>query len=321
VDSGTSLLTVGQAVLGLALLYVGGEALVRGASALALRLGLSPLAVGLTVVAFATSAPELVVCVDAALSGANDIAVGNVVGSNISNVGLILGLAALVRPAAVEAKVVKLDAPLMIAACGVLALVLADGRVSRLEGALLLTGLVGYVAFTFWQARRESGRVQAAAGAVLGPGRRSGVAASVLLALAGLALLVAGGHVLVAAAVALATAFGVSQATIGLTVVAVGTSLPELATSLVASAKGEGDIAVGNVVGSNLFNVLGIAGTTALVHPLGRGALTGLDLGVMVGLAAALPVLLYTRLDLARAEGATLLAVYVGYVVWLLASG
>jgi cation:H+ antiporter len=306
------------ALVGLALLYFGGEWLIRGASTLAIRLGVSSLAIGLTVVAFGTSAPELVVSVDAALSGANDVAVGNVVGSNIANIALILGLAALLRPAKVEAKILRVDAPIMILVSFALLAVMADGRASRLEGCLLLVGLTAYTVFTFWEAGRESQQVREEF-ASAAPEPRAGASASALFVVAGFASLVVGGHLLVTAAVELATLLGMSQAAIGLTIVAIGTSLPEFATSVMASLRGNGDIAIGNVVGSNIFNILGILGLTAVIHPLELGAITWLDLGAMVGFACVLGVLLLTRLQLGRAEGAFLLAGYISYTSWLLA--
>lgn len=310
-----------QAVAGLVMLYYGGEWLVRGASALAARLGVSALAIGLTVVAFGTSAPELVVSLDAALSGANDISVGNVVGSNIANVALILGLAIVVTPAVVESRIIRVDAPLMIAASLALLAVLADGVASRVEGAVLLAALAAYVVLTFRQARRESaavrGEFETAAPA---PPSGPGPAGSLALVGLGLGLLVGGGHWLVTAAVTFATAVGISQAVIGLTVVAVGTSLPELATSLIAAARGQGDIAIGNVIGSNLFNILGILAITALVHPLERGAITWTDLGVMTALAVLVTVFLATGRRLTRVEGAVLLGAYVAYTGHLAAA-
>jgi len=206
-----------QAAGALALLYIGGEALVRGASALAAHMGVSPLAIGLTVVAFGTSAPELAVSIDAALAGANDISVGNVVGSNIANVALILGLAALIRPMAVQAKVVFLDSPVMILVSLLLLAVLANGEASRLEGALIAASLVVYVVFTLWEARREPGLIREEFSSAVPPATLA-VPWSLLLVVAGLALLTGGGHVLVTAAVSLAASAGVSQAAIGLTI-------------------------------------------------------------------------------------------------------
>lgn len=305
-------------LVGLVLLFFGGEWLIRGASALASRLGVSSLAIGLTVVAFGTSAPELVVSVDAALSGANDLSVGNVVGSNIANIALILGLAALLRPTKVEAKVLRIDAPIMLLASFALLAVMSDGRASRFEGCLLLVGLIAYAVFTFWEAGRESERVREEF-ASAAPALRPRASVSGFLVVAGIACLVVGGHLLVTAAVKLATLLGMSQATIGLTIVAIGTSLPELATSVIASLRGQGDIAVGNVVGSNIYNILGILGLTAVIQPLELGAITWLDLGTMVALACVLGILLMTRPQLGRAEGASLLACFIAYMSWSLA--
>lgn len=310
------LINIAQAAGGLAMLYFGGDRLVRGAAALATQFGISPLAVGLTVVAFGTSAPEFVVSVGAALSGENDIAVGNIVGSNIVNIALILGLAAIVRPMRVEAKIVRFDAPVMIVASLALAAILVDADASRVEGILLLAGAVTYTVWTFWESRRESKEVQDEL-ASAAPDTRANALASGSLVLFGLILLVLGGRLLVTSAVALAMAFGISSAVIGLTIVALGTSLPELTTSLVASVRGQGDIAVGNVIGSNIFNVLGILGCTAVVSPLAVGAIGWVDVGAMVVLACVATVFLLTGLRLERFEGAILVAGYAGYTLWL----
>jgi cation:H+ antiporter len=312
-------LTTLQVSGALALLFAGADLLVRGASALALRLGVSALAVGLTVVAFGTSAPELVVSLGAALSGANDIAIGNVVGSNVANVALILGVAVLIRPITSHAKIVRVDAPLMVLVSLLLLALLANGVLSRFEGLLLMLGLGAFVMATFRQARTEARTVKAEFAAVAPP-RRASILVSSILVLIGLSLLVAGGHLLVAGAVQLATGLGVSEAVIGLTIVAVGTSLPELATSAVASFRGHGDIAIGNVVGSNIFNVLGILGVTATAHPLELGNVSWLDLGLMVALAVVLIPLLVTRSRLDRWEGAVLLAVFALNTAYLLAA-
>ena len=313
------LATIALTAISLVMLYFGGESLIRGASSLASHLGVSSLAIGLTVVAFGTSAPELVVSLDAALSGANDISIGNVIGSNIANVTLILGLAAILRPCAVEAKIVRIDAPIMIAASFALVAALANGRASRLEGSLLLFALTAYTVFTFWEARRESAPIRGEI-ASAAPQRPAGARMSGVLILVGLALLVGGGHILVISAVDLATSLGGSQAAIGLTVVAVGTSLPEFATTVIASLRGHGDIAVGNVIGSNIFNILGILGLTALVHPIEMGAITWLDLGTLVGLACLVTVFISTRHRLGRIEGAGLFGLFVIYTGWLLAA-
>ncbi|MEX2466144.1 MAG: calcium/sodium antiporter [Gemmatimonadota bacterium] len=307
-------------VLGLVLLFVGGEGLVRGASALALRLGLSPLAVGLTVVAFGTSTPELVVSLDAALAGVPDIAVGNVVGSNIANVTLILGTAMLFRPALVVARTVRLDAPLVVGLSLVLVWLLSDGTVGRVEGALLVGSLFLFTTLTLLQGRKEPRVVHEEFQEAL-EGGTSSVLASSLLVLAGLGALILGGQLFLNAAVEFARTVGLSEAVIGLTIVAVGTSLPELITSVVAALRGQGDIAVGNVLGSNVFNILGILGVTAVVLPLESGGITMATLWVMVGAAVAVGLAAATGRRITRWEGGALLAGYVGYVLWLVSSG
>ncbi|ARA94824.1 sodium:calcium antiporter [Rhodothermaceae bacterium RA] len=301
---------------GFALLYVGAEALVRGGAALALRLGLSPLVVGLTVVAFGTSSPELVVSLKAALDGTSGLALGNVVGSNVANIALILGTSALIRPVAIQSQLIRLDVPIVIGSSLLLVGLLADGVLGRGEGALLTAGIVAYVGFSIRQARRESPVVQAEfAGEIARPdGSAWRDGAMVVI---GLGLLVLGGQVFVSGAVDLARLLGVSDAVIGLTIVAVGTSLPELATSVVAAFRDEGDIAVGNVIGSNIFNVLGIIGPVAVVAPVQAGGVAAVDLWAMVGVAVLLLPLMRTGFRLVRWEGALLLLLYAGFVARL----
>ena len=303
---------------GLALLYGGAEGLVRGSAGLALRLGLSPLVVGLTVVAFGTSSPELVVSLDAAVAGRGALALGNVIGSNISNYALILGVTALIRPLKAETQLIRVDIPLVIAASGVVGLFLLDGELGRIEGGLLVIGLAAYLVFTLRKARQAPAPERAALAEDV-PAPPTGSAwRDGLLAAGGLALLVAGARLLVSGAVVVAEALGMSQAVIGLTVVAVGTSLPELATSIVAALGGKGDLAVGNVVGSNLFNLLGILGLAALVRPLAGTGISVFDVGVMIGLAVLLLPLMRTGFALSRREGTLLLLAYAGYVAVLL---
>lgn len=310
------LVTVSLGVVGLVLLFVGGELLVRGASGLASRLGLSRLAIGLTVVAFGTSVPELLVSVDAALSEANDISVGNVVGSNIANIALILGLAALMRPMLVESKVLGVDVPIMILVSLILVVMLASGYVTRLEGTLLAAGLLLYLWMTFRLARSATPSGEPVKADFLVPAAGAGRLAG--LVGAGLVMLFVGAHLLVVSAVELATRLNISQAAIGLTVVAVGTSLPELATSIMASIRREGDIAIGNVIGSNTFNILGVVGITAVVHPLESGGISWVDLTLMGGLAVLLGALLLRRLYLNRLHGAVFLAIFIAYISWRL---
>jgi cation:H+ antiporter len=313
---------------GLALLVAGASLLVRGASKLALSLGLSPLVVGLTVVAFGTSAPELAVSVGAVLDGRTDIAIGNVVGSNIFNVLFILGISALITPLVVNVQLIRQEVPIMI---GVSLLLLAlglDGRVSMGDGALLFALMVAYTAFLVIQSRRESRAAEAAATGDAAPAGNAPpawddrVAVQVGLIVAGLVGLVFGSEWLVGAAVSVARQLGVSDLIIGLTIVAAGTSMPEVAASVTAALKGERDMAVGNVVGSNTFNILGCLGLSALVSgDLGLAmapAVLAFDIWVMLAVAlACLPVFLTGR-EIARWEGAVFLGYYVAYTAYLI---
>ena len=312
------LLTALTLAVGLVLLVAGGELLVRGGSGLGRALGLSPLIVGLTIVAAATSAPELAVSLDATLSGAPGLAVGNVVGSNIVNILLVLGLAAVVLPVAVRSQLVRIDVPVMVA-MSVLLLVLAlDGSVGRLEGGLLVALLVVYVTWIVVVGRRagvDDPSPQAAPPVAPRP------LVDVVLVVVGVALLVLGARLLVAAATDVAAAFGVSDLVIGLTVVAVGTSLPELATSIIAALRGERELAIGNVVGSNIFNITAVMGLTAAIAPGGvpvQAAALRFDLPVMVAVAVALVPVVFTGFTIARWEAGVFLAYYVAYVAYLL---
>lgn len=310
-------------IVGFALLFLGGEALVRGASRLATSLGISPLIVGLTVVAFSTSAPELAVTVQAAMRGQADIAVGNIVGSNIANVLLILGLAALSAPLLVAQQLIRVDVPLMIGASVLMLWLAWDGQIGALEGALLVALLIGYIALAVVTARRESKRVQAEYAEGYGtatPEARQNWLGNVLLIALGVGLLVLGAQWLVDGAVTLARWLGLSELIIGLTIIAIGTSLPELATSIMATVRGERDIAVGNVVGSNLFNLLSVLGLTALIAPGGvpvAPAALAFDIPVMIAVAVAcLPVFFHGN-RIARWEGAMFLGYYGVYVTYL----
>jgi cation:H+ antiporter len=306
--------------IGLVLLTGGAESLVRGASGIAARLGIPPLIVGLTVVAFGTSAPELAVSVAAAWSGQADVALGNVIGSNIFNVLFILGLSALIVPLAIGSQLIRVDVPLMIGA-SILTLVFAlDGHIGRLDGAILFTGLLFYIGFQIRQGMRE--RRSSANGGTEEP--RPGAPGrwwlDPLLVLGGLLVLVLGSQLLVTSAVAIAQALGVSELVIGLTIVAAGTSLPEVATSVIASLRGERDIAVGNVVGSNVFNLLGVLGLASLVSPAGiRVADQALqfDLPVMLAVAVACLPIFVTGREIARWEGGLFFAYYIAYTLYV----
>lgn len=315
--------TVASVVAGLVMLLIGAEALVRGASRLAAAFGLSPLLIGLTVVAYGTSSPELAVSVQSALTAQPDVAVGNVVGSNIFNMLFILGASALIVPLAVSQRLVWLDVPLMIGV-SLLTLVLAlDGKVSRWDGLLLVVGIVAYTVLVLRLGRRERPEVRDEYAREFGDGRARGprrVATQITLIIAGLALLVLGARSLVENAVILARAFGVSDLIIGLTLVAAGTSLPEVATSIVASIRGERDIAVGNVVGSSIFNILSVLGLAALVAPEGlrvSPALVRFDIPLMIAVAVACLPIFFTGHLIARWEGALFLSYYIAYVLYL----
>jgi cation:H+ antiporter len=311
--------TLVRLLAGLALLVLGAEWLVRGAARLAAGFGVSPLVIGLTVVAFGTSAPELAVSAGAVLSGEADLALGNVVGSNISNVLLVLGASAVVTPLVVGASLVRIEVPLMIGVSALLLVLGRDGRLGVSEGLLLVAGVVAYMLFQIRQARREAADVHEEFAREFGTAP-TGQAWEVGRAVAGCGLLVAGSRWLVEGAVAMAQALGVSELVIGLTVVAVGTSLPELATSILAAARGERDIAVGNVVGSNVFNVLLVLGASAAVAPGGVAVSpTALrfDIPVMIAVAVAcLPVFASGHV-ISRWEGGLFLAYYGAYVLYL----
>jgi len=318
-----SVITAFLFVAGLVLLVLGAEALVRGAARLAGAFGISPLVIGLTVVAFGTSSPELAVSVKSALSGQADIAVGNVVGSNIFNVLFILGLSAIIAPLLVAQQLVRLDVPILIGASVLVLLLALDGRVGRLDGALLFAGVVVYTAFLIRQSRRESASVQQEYAAEFGAdaSRRSSWFVNLVLVLGGLGLLVLGSRWLVDAAVVTARWLGVSDLIIGLTIIAAGTSLPEVVTSVVASLRGERDIAVGNVVGSNLFNILAVLGLASLVSPAGievTAAALRFDIPVMIAVALACLPIFFTGGVISRWEGALLLAYYLAYTAFLI---
>jgi cation:H+ antiporter len=312
-------------ILGLVLLVVGAEALVKGASRLAASAGISPLVIGLTVVAYGTSAPELAVSVQSAYAGQADIALGNVVGSNIFNVLFILGLSALIVPLVVSQQLVRLDVPLMIGVSVLLWLLSLDGSLSRFDGLLLFSGVIIYTVWSIRQSRRENAQVQAeyaeAFGGESAPSSKVKTwAISLSLIIGGLVLLVLGSRWLVDGAVMIAKTFGVSELVIGLTIIAAGTSLPEVATSIIASIRGERDIAVGNVVGSNLFNILSVLGLSSIVAPNGiqvAPAALNFDIPVMIAVAIACLPIFFTGNLISRWEGAVFLGYYVAYTLYL----
>ncbi|AJK68119.1 calcium/sodium antiporter [Corynebacterium marinum] len=329
------LLDAGRIIIGLVLLILGGEFLVRGASALARRVGISALVVGLTVVSAATSAPELAITVGAVLRDEPGLAVGNVVGSNIVNILFILGLSALILPLAVTRGLVRFDVPLMVGMSAGLLLLSLDGVMGAVDGLVLFSVVVAHTVWTITAGRRsartpgsaaESAPDSSAAGAGGGDVKppatstATSTAWSLLFIAAGIGLLVGGATVLVEGAVNIATSLGVSSLVVGLTVVAVGTSLPELVTSITAVRRGERDIAVGNIVGSNIFNIGVVLGLPAMISGGGipvAGSAVALDIPVMLAAAAALLPVIFTGFVVARWEGAVFFGLYLAYTGYL----
>lgn len=314
-NTATSVLAV---VLGLAALTAGAEALVRGGARLARTLGVSPLAVGLTVVAYGTSAPEMIASVVAAVYHHTDVTLGNVVGSNIANIGLILGVTALIAPLAVPSKLVFREVVFMLLVTGLFYGMALGGSFSRMGGILLLLSLLAFNIISLWWARKEPARMQEEycvfEEEVMVP-KKYPLSVDMTLVAVGLALLFGGGHFLVTGAVFIAREMGISDAMIGISLVAVGTSLPELATSVVAAVRGEGAICVGNLVGSNLFNILGAVGLSAVIRPFAANpALVRQDFPALLLFTAAMSFALLTGRRIGRWEGFVLLSGYLAFM-------
>ncbi|MBL4889607.1 MAG: calcium/sodium antiporter [Candidatus Lindowbacteria bacterium] len=293
-------------------LTVGAECLVRGAKSLALRLGISSLVIGLTVVAFATSAPELAVCVQAALGGSSDIAMGNIVGSNIANILLILGITALVFPISIEKSIVSREIPVMLCVTALLLYMIQDLMITKIDGGILFSGIVIYTGFSYWSSKNGKPNGNGEPKDVMPAWKAS------LLVLIGIVSLVYGADWFVNGAVIVATFFGVSERVIGLTLVAFGTSLPEVATAISAALKKECDIITGNIIGSNIFNILMILGISSLVQPIEVSTATRLmDAPIMAGVAIMLwPLAARTRV-LGRGVGVFFLVLYGAYISYL----
>jgi cation:H+ antiporter len=306
-------------LFGIAFLSVGGEALIRGSLAAAKRLGVSPLLSGLVIVGFGTSAPELVVSVNAAVDGLPDIAIGNVVGSNIGNILLILGICALISPLAVKPLALRRDAVTVVAASILFIILVGGSALGRADAAIFLIALGAYLVWAYWSERLHaapSGELHQAEADELSNIPKS-VLWTVTAVVFGLLLLIAGSQVVLIGAIGIAAHFGVPEAVIGLTLVAVGTSLPELSISVIAAIRRHADVAVGNILGSNIFNLLGILGVSALLQPLPVHArILQFDQWVMLGTSLLLLFFLHTGRRLSRAEGGVLLAGY-GIYVWL----
>ena len=311
-------------VIGLIALVLGAELLVRGAASIATRFGIQPVIIGLTVVAFGTSAPELAVSVGAAFSGSTDVAFGNVVGSNIVNILLILGASAVVGGLAVSQRIIRIDVPLLFAVSLVTILLSLDNRIGRLDGAVLFAGVLAYTGWLIRGARRETPEVSEeyadSVEALEVPVVERPLVVQGLLLLAGLAALIIGSQLLVDSATTIASVLGLSDLVIGLTVVSIGTSLPELATSITAAFRGQRDIAVGNVIGSNLFNLMCVLGATGLIAPNGvpvSDASLRLDLPVMLAATFVLAPIFWNRFEIRRWEGMVLVSFYAVFVTYL----
>ena len=302
---------------GLVLLFFGADWLVQGAVTLALHLGLSPLIVGLTVVALGTSVPEALVSVQAAIGHQGGIALGNVIGSNILNIALILGLSSLILPLKVDSHIVKADVPLLTGATFMLVVLLEDFHISRMEGAFLLLCIVGYVAGNIMTVKRTSPEEDKIEGMEIPEDSGKTLWRDVGFLILGIVTLGFGANFLVTGAVDLARIFGLSEALIGLTIVSIGTGTPELATALMATFRKTPDLAIGNVVGSNLFNIMFVLGIAGLVAPLDGKGISSVDLYVMLGVTILLLPTVWTGRILDRKEGFLFLAIYVGYLYHL----
>jgi len=310
-------------LVGLVGLVAGGELLVRGAVALAARFGVPPLVIGLTVVGFGTSTPELVTSLQAAFAGSPGIAIGNIVGSNIGNILLILGIAAILSPIAVDPRAFRRDGSALVIATAAGIGAMAMGSLGSTIGLVFIAGLAAYIFWAFQlleSPESPAAAVYVAEAEIVDAPRSAGLALPLVMALGGLVLTILSARILVASAIDLARVAGLSEAVIGLTIVAIGTSMPELVTSIVAARKGEGDVAFGNIIGSNIFNILGILGVTALVSPLPvPESVIGFDLWVMAAATIALVVFAVTGWRVGRREGAALLLAYAAYLTALFA--
>lgn len=311
------LLDLGIMLLGVAILAVGADVFVRGSSGLAERFGISQFVIGLVIVGFGTSTPELAVNISAALKGSTDIAVGNVVGSNIANVGVILGIAAMIAPLAVKLRMVKVELPIMIAISFALWALALGGALTRIEGVLMLAAFGAFLLFLLKTSKDEPADVQGEFESTVIHHRS--MPRTIVYIIVGLVMLMGGGYLCVGAAVDLARDLGMSELVIGLTIVAIGTSLPELASSAAAAWRGNADIAIGNVIGSNIYNILFILGLTAVVTPLPTTGVTlmSFDLPVMIGFALVLVPMMLMGKRITRWNGALLLIAYAAYV-WVL---
>jgi len=304
-------------VAGLLLLFFGAEALVRGATAVSLRAGIPPLIVGLTVLAFSTSSPELVVGLKAAWKGNGGICLGNVIGSNIANTGLILGIAAIIVPLGVHRQIVRREIPVMLGLTLLFGLFMWGDVISRAEGALLFVGLIAYIIYSVISARKSGETATQEEVESVAPNLGRHWAIDMALLLGGLGILILGADSMVTSAVNIATSLGAPEVLIGLTMVAVGTSLPELATSIVAAIKKQSDLMVGNLIGSNIFNLGAILGSAALVRPIVNNGVTLVDLSILILFSMALVPIMLSNYKISRLEGTLLVIGYFGYMSYV----
>lgn len=304
-------------ISGLLLLYLGASLLIKGSANIALRAGVPSLIVGLTIVAYGTSSPELLVSIRAGLEGFGDISVGNVVGSNIFNIVVILGISAMISPLKVNRQVLKTDTPILILASAVFFLLLWDKEISRIEGLILISGIIIYTVFTIYSGKKDPSRYKSESQDQEKGTHKINIwieAGRIILGLTGL---IAGSQLFIRGATDLAKAFSIPEAVIGLTIVAAGTSLPELATSVLAVIKRENDIAIGNVVGSNIFNLLAIIGISGTISPLKTGGIGIIDLILMNATALLLLPLMRSGFRIIRIEGFLLILIYIVYLYFL----
>ncbi|MBN2012865.1 calcium/sodium antiporter [candidate division KSB1 bacterium] len=308
-----------QIMIGLLCLYLGAEALVNSSSSLAKRLHISPLIIGLTIVAFGTSMPELIVSIKTSLSGHGAISIGNVVGSNIFNIAVILGVSALICPIQSHIKLIRIDTPIMILVSILFAFFFHDRQLGRFEGAILFTGIIIYTFLSFYLSKRSSQQEVTEIESELSSFK---IFRNIYIELAGiligLALLIFGANMLIDGSIRIAQQLEISEAVIGITIVASGTSLPELATSLVAAIRRNSDIAIGNVIGSNIFNILSILGISSLLSPINTPDIRMINIYVMLLFSIILLPFIRTSFKLSRWEGASLFAAYGAYISYLL---
>ncbi|MDH3312821.1 MAG: calcium/sodium antiporter [Nitrosopumilus sp.] len=300
---------------GLAMLYFGAEWLVKGSIAISRKLGVSQLVIGLTVVAFGTSTPELAVSVSSAMQGLSDVALGNVVGSNIVNIGAILGVSAIINPIIVSKSAIRKEVPIMIGISFLLLAIILDAKIDLIDGILLVVGIIVFTGYSYRSSKKDTDIQEIPVSQIL---QKNVFSKSIVFIIAGLLLLTGGSFLTVDNAVIIGASFGISELFMGLTVVAIGTSLPELITSVVAARKGHADLAVGNIVGSNIFNIMAILGISSLISGIAVSEKILVDVGIMLAFSLVLIPIMRSGFVISRKEGIFLIAGYVGYVIFLL---